>query len=261
MAFLSEPEPSRGRPLRLVKGVRRIVAPNAGAMTYHGTNTYLIEGERGALVLDPGPDDAAHVAAIVEAAGGAVEGILLSHHHRDHVSAAPALKAATGAPVYAHPAAAGLGVAVDETLDEGDRIAGLEVLHTPGHAPDHLAFARPDGVLFTGDHVMAWSQTSVLAPGGGDLTDYMASLKRLLARGDSIHLSGHGPPLANPRGHMEDLLREREAREVAVRKALDDGAATLAEVLDTLYPRLDAHVRPLAERSIQPYLDRIAAAA
>lgn len=254
MGYLHEPDPPRGRAVRILPGVRRLVAPNPGKMTYHGTNTYLLDGDNGAVVLDPGPDDASHVAAILEATGGAVDTILVSHHHLDHAGAAPALKQRTGAPVLAFSSATEHGVHADGGLADGDTVAGLTALHTPGHAPDHLSFARPDGVLFTGDHVMAWSPTSVMAPGGGDLGDYLQSLRRLLARSDSIHLPGHGPPLPNPRGHVEDLLRERDARAMAVRKALDDGARTLMEVVNALYPRLDPAVRALAKRSIRPYL-------
>lgn len=221
-------------------------------MTYHGTNTYLLDGDDGVVVLDPGPDDASHVEAILDATGGAVGAILVSHHHLDHAGATTALKERTGAPVLAFSHE--YGGEIDDGLADGDRIAGLTVLHTPGHAPDHLSFARPDGVLFTGDHVMAWSPTSVMIPGGGDLGDYLRSLRRILARSDSIHLPGHGPPLPNPRGYIEDLLREREARATAVCKALDGGAETLEEVVDALYPRLDPAVRALAERSIRPYL-------
>src|SRR5262249_28918630 len=156
LAFLTEPEPPRGTALPIAPGIARIVAPNPGPMTYHGTNTYLIEGADGTTVMDPGPDDAGHVNAILGATRGRVGAILLSHTHRDHAGAVRALRAASGAQVQAFHSGADPSFAPDIPLADGDAACGWTVLHTPGHAADHLCFAR-DGVLFSADHVMSWS--------------------------------------------------------------------------------------------------------
>src|SRR6185437_2056127 len=147
-------------------GVSRIVANNPGPMTYHGTNTYLIDTAEGTVVLDPGPEDHPdHVEAIVRATGGAVALIVVSHTHHDHVGAVPALREATGAPTVGYRDSAIPSFDPDIKLADGDIIAGMQAIHTPGHASDHLCFAMTgregEAVLFSADHVMSWS-TSVV---------------------------------------------------------------------------------------------------
>ena len=172
MAFLTEPEPERGAVLPVLPGISRIVAANSGPMTYYGTNTYLIETPDGLVVLDPGPDEPAHVEAILRATGGKVDLILLSHFHHDHVEATPALKSATGAPTAAFRDTAIEGFVPDTPIDDNATIAGMTAIHTPGHASDHLCFelAAKDGtaVLFSADHVMSWNST-VVSPPDGDM--------------------------------------------------------------------------------------------
>lgn len=194
MPFLVEPEPPRGVALPVMPGIARVVAPNPGVMTYHGTNTYLIDTPDGCVVLDPGPNDAGHVRAILAAASGPIAHILLSHTHRDHLGAVAALRQVTGAPVHAYGRNGAPGFAPDLPLNDGDVVAGLTALRTPGHASDHLCFAAADGTLFSADHVMSWS-SSVISPLDGDMAAYFASLRRLLARDDRLYLPGHGPPL------------------------------------------------------------------
>lgn len=253
MRFLTEPEPVRGLAQEVVPGVRRIVADNPGAMTYHGTNTYLIEGADGITVLDPGPDLPAHVAAIVAAAGNRIARIVLSHTHRDHFGAAAALKAATGAPSHGYKHSAEASFVPDVPLDDGDAVAGLTAIHTPGHAADHLCFAMSGGVLFSGDHVMPWS-TSVVNPPNGDMAAYFASLKLLLDRDDRIYLSGHGPPLDDPHPYVRELLRHRIARETAIAAALGDGPASTQQVMEAVYPNVDPRLRRVAERNVLAHL-------
>ncbi|MEX5600905.1 MBL fold metallo-hydrolase [Pseudophaeobacter sp. C1-32P7] len=155
--FHTEPEPCRARAEQVAEGILRIVASNPGKMTYHGTNSYIIDTPDGRFILDPGPaEDSAHFEAIVENLGGNPAGILVSHHHSDHFGAVPGLRERTGLPVYVSRAFPDDAFQPDGFLEDGQRIAGLTVLHTPGHASDHLCFARLDGVLFTGDHVMSW---------------------------------------------------------------------------------------------------------
>ena len=146
MPFLTEPEPARGVAQELLPGIRRIVARNPSVMTYQGTNTYLIDNDAGLTVLDPGPDDPRHVADIMAAAGSAISRIVLTHAHSDHYGALPALRAATGAPVYGYVRSGKPDFTADVPLDDGDAVAGLTAVFTPGHAPDHLCFEY-DGIL------------------------------------------------------------------------------------------------------------------
>lgn len=266
--FLTEPEPARGVAVPVAPGVRRVVAPNPGPMTYHGTNTYLLDRPEGTVVLDPGPDSTAHVRAVLDAAGGRVGAIVLSHTHPDHLGATAALRAATGAPLYAWHRPDEPGLAVDVPLRDGDRAAGLVALHTPGHAADHVCFAADDGtgIFFGADHVMTWS-TSVVR----DMAAYFASLRRVLARDDRLLLPGHGPPMPEPRAHVQRLLEHRQAREDAILARLRRGAAsgpaqettetalTTQALTQALYPDVDARLMRAAERNVLAHLDKLAA--
>ena len=138
-------------------------------------------------------------------------------------------------------------------LADGDEVAGLTALHTPGHAADHLCFARADGVIFTADHVMTWS-TSIVSPPAGDMAAYFASLRRLLGREDRLLLPGHGPPLAAPRGYLRALLAHREQREAAILAALAEGERTPGALVEIVYVGLDRRLRAAAERNVLAHL-------
>jgi glyoxylase-like metal-dependent hydrolase (beta-lactamase superfamily II) len=253
MPFLTEPEPPRGRAEPIAPGVLRVVAANPSVMTYHGTNTWLIEGPDGFTVLDPGPDDPAHVQAILGATGGRVARILLTHTHHDHLGATAALKQATGAPTFGFRDSAEPSFDADVKLDDGDQVAGMTALHTPGHAPEQLCFARPDGALFSGDHVMSWN-SSIVNPPKGDMAAYFASLERLLARDDRIYLPGHGPKLPDPQPFVRDLLKLRQAREEAIEAALRRSPADTRTLADTLYSQTHPMLRRAAERNVIAHL-------
>ena len=256
MAFLDEPEPEHFVPLPAAPGIRRIVAPNAGPMTHHGTNTWLVDSPDGLTVIDPGPDDPRHLAAI--AAAGPLARILLTHAHPDHLAGAPALRATTGAPIHAWHRPWAQGFTPDVPLDNGAQLAGLTAIHTPGHASDHLCFAQHGtGVLFSGDHVMSWS-TSIVSPPDGNMADYMASLRLLLARPDTLYLCGHGPPLPNPAPLVRAMLNHRAGREVAILSQLQRGAATPDELVAAMYAGLAAHLVPAARRSVLAHLEKLA---
>ena len=254
--MLTEPEPRRGAALPVAQGVRRLVAPNPGAMTYHGTNTYLLDGTEGAVVIDPGPDNATHLRAVLEATGGRVGAILLTHTHHDHLGATAALRAATGAPVHAWHVPAAAGFMPDVALRDGDDAAGLRAVHTPGHAPDHLCFAVPDGTLFSGDHVMSWS-TSTVSPPEGRMADYVAGLHRLLQRDDTLYLPGHGPPLPDPHAFVQVLLALRQGREQGVRARLAAGPQTTGSLTQALYAGVDPALLRAAERNVLAHLIKL----
>jgi glyoxylase-like metal-dependent hydrolase (beta-lactamase superfamily II) len=257
LAYLTEPEPPRGVPLEVIPGVRRVVAANPGLMTYHGTNTFLIETEAGLVVLDPGPDDAAHLAAVGAAAAGAVA-IVLSHGHYDHCQGAGRLAAALGAPVYGHASFDSRSAVIERPLAEGDTVAGLAVLHTPGHARDHICLARPDGVLFTGDQVMAWSSSVVPYP-SGDMRAFIASLERLRDRGDRLALPGHGPALGDPAPFIDQLIRFRERRERAIVELLARGPASVDELTAALYAKRGPQLFLAARNNVQAHLAKLEA--
>ena len=258
MPFLTEPTPERDTCLPVLPGISRIVANNPGPMTYYGTNTYLIDTTDGVVVLDPGPEDhPEHVEAILRATGGAVALILVSHTHHDHVGAVPALREATGAPTVGFRESGLESFDPDIKLADGDSIAGLQAMHTPGHASDHLCFALTarggEAVLFSADHVMSWS-TSVVSPPGGDMAAYFSSLRLLLDRTDDVYLPGHGPPLPEPHALVREMLHHRMARERAIAEKLRHGPADTFVLMNTLYSQVNPRLRRAAERNVLAHL-------
>jgi glyoxylase-like metal-dependent hydrolase (beta-lactamase superfamily II) len=258
LAFLKEPAPSYGTIEPIAPRLRRLVAPNPGPMTYRGTNTWLVEADDGLSIIDPGPDDAAHLAALLMAAGGQVRRILLTHTHPDHWAGAPALRAATGAPIYGWGQPWKADFTPDVALSDGDSVAGLTALHTPGHASDHLCFAWEDGALFSGDHVMSWN-TSIVSPPDGNMAAYMDSLRRLIARDDRVFYCGHGPVLKNPAALMRGMLSHRLLRESAVLSALSEGAHTQDAIVERLYAELEPRIKPAAARTVLAHLLKLQA--
>jgi glyoxylase-like metal-dependent hydrolase (beta-lactamase superfamily II) len=259
MAFLTEPEPLRHTALDVLPGIRRVVARNPAPMTYHGTNTYLIDRPEGTIVLDPGPEGhPEHVEDIMRATDGRIALILLSHTHHDHHGSLEALRAASGAPTYGFSQSADPAITTAHKLAHGETLAGLTAIHTPGHAADHLCFAMAGGILFSADHVMAWS-TTVVSPPGGDMAAYFRSLKLLLAREDRIYLPGHGPALAEPHPYVGDLLRHRQEREAAIAAALGRGPAGPRDIMQSLYSKLDPTLQRAAERNVLAHLIKLEA--
>lgn len=257
-------------------GVRRILCNNPSAFTFRGTNTYLI-GRGRVAVLDPGPADEAHLAAILAALHGeVVTHILVSHTHRDHSPGARALAAATGAPMLGfapHLTPAGEGgeggdhdFQPDIRLADGEAVEGgdwrLTALHTPGHCGNHLCFAlEGSGILFSADHVMSWS-TSVVSPPDGDMAAYMRSLERLQAREgqDRMLLPGHGPAITEPVPFLAALAAHREKREERVIAALaNKGRATADELVGPVYGPMDPRLIRAAGRSLLAHLIKLEA--
>lgn len=258
MPFLHEPEPPRGIPLEILPGITRVVARNPSVMTYHGTNTYLIKADDGITILDPGPNDPQHVQDVIAAAGNVpIKRILLTHTHGDHSGAAKALSEATGLPVQAYKVSTKAGFTPDIPLDDGDMVAGLNALYTPGHAGDHLSYEYmlPDGrkILFSGDHVMSWS-SSIVSPPDGDMSAYYRSLELLLNRDEEIYLSGHGPLLENPRELVAELLGHRKRREASILVQLGDKTWSVFELAAKLYNKTDPFLKIAAQRNVIAHL-------
>ena len=249
---LTETAPTAGVPVPVAPGIRRLLAPNPGPMTYHGTNTWLVTGPRGTVVIDPGPDNAGHVQAILAAAPD-ISDILVTHHHHDHLGAAAALKAATGVGITAFHAAPH----ADIPVADGDEVAGLRAIHTPGHASDHLCFVR-DGVLFSGDQAMSWSSTTISLP-DGDMAAYVASLRLLLGGEYRLLLPGHGPPHPQPRALLDYLLDHRLRREALLVASMAERPATANELTLRLYVGVDPRLVPAAERNVRAHLAKLAA--
>ena len=225
-------------------------------MTYRGTNTWLLDTDDGQTLIDPGPDDAAHVAAILAATSGSLRRILLTHTHPDHVGAAAALQRQTGAPILGWGRPWLQGFMPDRVVEHGEVISGLTALHTPGHASDHVCFAWDRGGLFSGDHVMSWN-TSIVSPPDGDMAAYLASLRVLIARDETVFYCGHGPVLHHPQALMRAMLGHRLSREGSVFAALKAGATTPAAIVERLYAELDPGLKRAAERTVLSHLIKL----
>ena len=255
-----------GVPIQLEPLVTRILAPNASAYTHTGTQSYLV-GTSDLAVIDPGPDDPAHLAVLTAAiAGRPVRAILVTHHHRDHSPATRPLAQATGAPIVG-AAAVALGdgdpafdadYAPDRVLADGESVSGegwtLTAVATPGHTSNHLCFALAEGdALFSGDHVMGWA-TSIVSPPDGDMGDYMRSLERLLGREDRIYYPGHGEAVENPRRLVRSMLGHRRFREGQIMRLLEGAPVAVPVMVERMYVGVDPRLRPAAERSVLAHL-------
>ncbi len=267
-----------GRPDRLSPLVSRVIAENPGPFTFTGSGTYLVGDGRGCAVIDPGPDDDAHLAAVLDAMPGPVAAILVTHTHLDHCGGAAALKAATGAEVLAygpHPSAPGEGppaldeggdhrFRADRLLTDGETVelpsCTLRALHTPGHIANHLCFALEEQeAVFTGDHVMGWA-TSVVAPPDGDMGDYMRSLDLLSARSDRVYYPTHGAPITDPLPFVDAIRAHRKARDAAILKALENGPLAPMQIVTRVYEGLDPALRVAAALNVRAHLAQHVAA-
>ncbi|WP_395005601.1 MBL fold metallo-hydrolase [Cypionkella sp.] len=254
-------------------------ADNPSPMTGTGTNSYLLRGAEGAVLIDPGPDLDLHQEAILRELGpDPLAAILVTHAHLDHSALAPRLGRATGAPILASGrvdqgrsatmqrlAALGLqeggegldhSFAPDQQISDGQvlRLGGLNitVIATPGHLSGHLSFALGPS-LFSGDHVMGWS-SSLVSPPGGDMGAYMASLAKLQTQDWRVFLPGHGAPVTAPAARLAELTAHRCAREHAVLQCLAQAPATAARLAQMIYTDTPAALLPAASRNILAHL-------
>lgn len=270
--FLTEPELEYGEVVEMAPGLRRVVANNPSKFTYRGTGTYIV-GQGRVAIVDPGPDDADHIAAVLAAVDGEqVDVLLITHTHRDHSPAARAVTEATGAVAYGfgpHPAAddddgkseerGDIEFAPDAAVIHGDVVEGpgwsFECLYTPGHISNHIAYRwREAAGVFTGDHIMGWS-TTVIPPPDGNMTDYLASL-RLLADspGDRVYWPTHGPPVTQPQALVEALYSHRLDRERQILACLATGPKTISEMVEVMYADVAPELHEPASRSVLAHL-------
>ena len=254
--------------------IRRVIANNPGPFTFTGTGTYLV-GSGKVAVIDPGPEDPAHLAALLRALEGErVTAILTTHTHLDHSPLSAALAQATGAPIHGLPAPSveEAAVRLDEGHDrgfrpsallaDGDRISGpgwtLEALATPGHASNHLCYALlEEEALFSGDHVMGWS-TTVVSPPDGDMADYLASLDRVAARRFRTLWPTHGPPVLEPQPFLAAYKAHRLEREDQILDQVEQGRARIPDMVREIYADVDPRLHPAAAHSVLAHLIKLA---
>ena len=249
--------------------VRRVVAANPGPFTGPGTATFIV-GHGAVAVIDPGPDLAEHIDALLAALRHeTVRAVLVTHTHRDHSPAARAIKAATGAPTYGFgphgfgrfpsgEEGADHDFMPDHALRDGEVVDGpgwtMAAVHTPGHTSNHLCLAlAEETTLFTGDHVMGWS-TSVISPPDGDMAAYRASLARLLGRDDTLYRPTHGPAITDPQTHVKGFIAHRAEREATILARLAAGDRAIPDLVAAIYQGLATGLRPAAGRSVLAHL-------
>ncbi|CAN7647362.1 MBL fold metallo-hydrolase [Mesorhizobium sp. LjRoot246] len=273
-------DPLYGRGVSVALDVQRITARNPSPFTFHGTNSYIV-GRDTLAVIDPGPDDETHLQTLIDViAGRPVSHIFVSHTHRDHSPLAARLKERTGAAVLAegpHRSARPLHIGETNALDasadtafvpdialpDGKVVDGdgwsIRTVLTPGHTANHAAFAlEGTGILFSADHVMAWA-TSIVAPPDGAMADYMASLDRLIDRGDRLLLPGHGGPVTAPRSFMRGLKTHRKMRERAILERVRGGDRTIVDMVKAIYRDTDPRLHGAAGLSVLAHLEDLVA--
>jgi glyoxylase-like metal-dependent hydrolase (beta-lactamase superfamily II) len=221
---------------RIPDGVTRVRAPNPSAFTLDGTNTYIVER----WVIDPGPNDAQHLEAVLDAAGGAIDGIVITHAHPDHDEGAEPLADRAGGVEIVRP-------------EDGDAVGPLTALATPGHAPDHMALLYGK-VAFTGDAV-AGTGSSFIVPGGGGLGRYLEALNRLRELDLEALCPGHGPIVNDPQAKLDEYIQHRMERERKLLAALEMGLRDRDDLLDAAWDDVPWHVSPDLRRAASVTLD------
>ena len=274
--FETDFDPAHGDAVPVAPGIQRITAPNAGPLTFHGTNSYIV-GKDNVAVIDPGPEIESHYQALKSALEGrTVSHIMVSHTHKDHSPLARRLAADTGASIVAEgqhrPArplytgeinplqeSSDTGFEPDITAEDGQTIGGdgwsLKVINTPGHTANHAVFALEDrDIVFSADHVMVWA-TSIVAPPDGSMSDYMASLDKMLERDDRLYLPGHGGPVNDPAKFVRALRTHRKMREAAVLDRLQKGDRKIADMVKVIYRDTDPRLHKAAALSLLAHLE------
>ena len=254
----------------IAKDIRRIMAPNPSAFTFHGTGTYII-GSGSVAVIDPGPNIPEHVDAILSALSGeSISHILVTHTHLDHSPAVEHIKAATGAPSYAFgphgrnlqsdtvEEGADFDFTPDHFVNDGEIIPGegwtVQGVHTPGHTSNHMCFSfQEENALFCGDHVMGWS-TTVVSPPDGNMKSYMDSLKKVADRKEITFYPTHGAPISDPKSFIVALVALRKEREEQIILCLKDGISLIPEMVKRMYVGIDPKLHKAAGRSVLAHM-------
>ncbi len=267
--------PNHGNSVALSPLLRRVTCNNPSAFTFAGTNTFIV-GRGTVAIVDPGPDDDNHLAALLDAVRGeSVSHIIVTHSHMDHSPLAAKLKAATGAKTYGanlvamDSSGAGLDASIDHgfspdvIVGDGDIIDGgnwqLACVFTPGHLGNHMAYAlasTSDNALLVGDHVMAWA-TTVVAPPDGHMGDYMASLRKLLKRSDDIYYPAHGPEHRKPLSLVRGILAHRKMREEAIYERVKAGDARVPQIVEAIYADVNPALHGAAGLSTLAHLHHL----
>jgi glyoxylase-like metal-dependent hydrolase (beta-lactamase superfamily II) len=266
---LRDPGIRPGVAVRLSPLVHRITAPNPGPMTGPGTNSYLVGAGEQWTIIDPGPADERHIRALVAAAPGSIRHILVTHTHPDHSPGARPLKSATGALLLGRTTSRGRWqdptFAPDRELQHDDRLtlaadATLRVIHTPGHASNHLCFLlEEESILFTGDHIIQGS-TVVIDPPDGDMAAYIRALESLLPEPLDYLAPGHGTLICEPGAAIQALIQHRLRREAKVLAALPrQHPDTLPILVKRVYSDVPSELHPLATRSLLAHLLKLEA--
>ncbi len=245
--------------------IKKITAPNGGVFTGGGTNTYLI-GKEDITVVDPGPSIQSHLDEIVKAGNNNIKRIIVTHTHKDHSPGAKPLAKILNVPVMG--SFAKFDMFQDETFDP-DKILQdkdiiktseytIEVIHTPGHASNHLCFLiQEEKCLLTGDHIMNGS-TVVIAPPDGNMTEYLESLKKLDNFDIKLLAPGHGDYLHDPKLVTDWIFNHRLTREEKVLKSMQKlKETTIEDLLLDVYDDVDPHLHPIALWSLEAHLIRL----
>ena len=260
--FVKDMQFEYGRPDQVSPLIRRVVANNPGPFTFLGTGTYII-GDGELAVIDPGPDDPAHLDAILKATEGeTISAILITHTHIDHSPLARPLAAHPGATIFGLPDPATgsadedveTGITPDVVVQDGQGITGpgwtFEAIHTPGHASNHVCYAlEEENAIFSGDHIMGWS-TTIVSPPDGDMSDYYASLDKIDTRGFTTLWPTHGPPVTEVAPFIGAYRAHRKAREAQILEALRSGPRRISDMTPELYAAVDSRLHPAAARSM-----------
>ena len=277
LVFDKQFDPQTGQLVPVTEGIARVTAPNASPYTFTGTNSFLLGHDRLAI-LDPGPDDDAHMDALLRAvAGRPVDAIVLTHTHRDHSALVPRLAQKLRAPIWfggPHRLSRPLrriernplrrsgdwSLVPDRTLLDGESIvAGDLTLHvhaTPGHCANHLAFGFGD-ILLSGDHVMGWNSTLVAVP-DGSMADYLASLDKVIALPYRRYVPAHGAPITDGPSYARALRAHRHMRNEQIIAAVRNGARTIPAIVAAIYPDQPLPIRRAAGMTVLAHVEYLA---
>ena len=272
--YIREIEFEYGRCDQVSPLIRRVIARNPGPFTYTGTGVYIV-GSGEVAVIDPGPEIAEHLDALLAVLGGErVTHILVTHHHLDHSPLARPLADLTGATIYGRAAPTDHGEAhagleegadgrfrPDVELADGQILSGpgwtLEAIATPGHTSNHVCFGlKEENALFCGDHIMGWS-TTVITPPDGDMGDYFASLEKVRARSFDTLWPTHGAPVREVEPFIDAYIAHRRAREVQILDALAAGHTRIKAMVPVLYAAVDPRLHPAAAMSVLAHMQQL----